>query len=816
MPVEPRGDAFAVLDGRGTVAGWSPGATRLLGYTPAQARGMSWGRLVSSRQDLARISALRRTDRSARVALRHRDGQPVGVAMWAHPLGDDGGEQWLLEAASAEAVERGELRQALLRGLFTESPFIIDIFDSDMRFLAQNHSRTRAPGFAEKVVGRTMREVAPDGLLDMAALEERQRHVLTGGEALIGTEVRGRDPREPDRDRVWSESILPLRDTGGAVIALAHMVFDVTEEARARERLDLVNAASARIGSTLDVLRTAKELTDVSVPMFADFAYVDLLDSVFGADGPVNTPVSGLVTEAEPLRRAAQTVLPGGRPTRLVGTGAIDTAAAEPGSPVARALELGRSLLLTGQEFNAAVTRWNSRRAAELRKRGVHSCLVVPMRARGTLLGVVTFARFARAHPFETDDILLAEEFVTRAGVCIDNASRYTRERTTTITLQRNLLPQNLPDLGSAETASRYLPATGQVALGGAWFDVIPLSGARVALVVGDAGGRGLRSAVTMVRLRTAVRTLADLDFAPEELLAHLDDQVTRSRDEEPGQRDDATPPPTCLYTVFDPISRTCVLASAGHPPPVRMAAAGGVEAVDMPVGAPLGTGGIPFESGRVSLTEGDTLVLHTAGLTRWWSNNSDVAALLRSVWVPEGADGPDPWAYGPFRSLDGLCDDILRRLLPNHLPDDVALLLARVRALACECHATFEVTPVAESVGEARAWTAGQLEEWGLHDLAFTTELLVSELVTNALRYGTPPVTLRLIRDRNLICEVTDGSSTSPHVRRALATDEGGRGLFMVATLARLWGTRYHSRGKTIWAEQPLPADDWGGGEGG
>ncbi|MFF0001778.1 SpoIIE family protein phosphatase [Streptomyces avermitilis] len=800
--VQPRGDAFAIVDGRGVVVSWSPGAERLLGHTAAQARGLPGASLLLSQADAARIADLRPAEEPAFLGssvLRHRDGHAVGVVMWAHPFARDDAEQWLVQAESAEAVRRYELRQALLRGLFTESPFIIDVFDSHLRFLAQNHSRSRAPGFAESVIGHTMREVAPAGLLDMNALEERQRQVFASGKALIGTEVRGRDPREPDRDAVWSESILPLRSSSGEVVALAHMVFDVTEEARARERLDLVNAASARIGSRLDVLDTAGELMDVAVPWFADYAYVNLLDLVFGGEEPVSGPVSETVS----LRRAAEAMLPGEPLTMVVGTGEIDPFSTAPGSPAARALALGKPLLLTGQELNAELSTPDLRRAAEIRERGVHSWLVVPMHARGAALGVVVFARFARAHPFEADDVLLAEEFVTRAGVCIDNASRYTRERATATALQRSLLPQRLPALGGVETESRYLPATGQVVLGGAWFDVIPLSGARVALVVGDAGGRGLHAAVTMARLRTAVRTLAELDFSPEELLTHLDGQVTRLRGEQPGGAGGATPP-TCLYAVFDPISEVCALASAGHPLPALLAPNGEVEAIEIPVGVPLGTGGIPFECGEVTLTDGDTLVLYTAGLSRPWGDSEDARTRLCTA-VSSQHPGPAPHTSGWSGGLSGLCDDVLRRLLPDRLQDDVALLLARVRALTPECHAAWELAAAPESVGQARAWVAQRLDAWGLGELTFTTELLVSELLTNAIRYGMPPVGLRLIRDRSLICEVSDGSSTSPHVRRALDTDEGGRGLFMVTQFAKLWGTRYHTRGKTIWAEQPL-----------
>ncbi|MCG0063313.1 ATP-binding protein [Streptomyces tricolor] len=97
------------------------------------------------------------------------------------------------------------------------------------------------------------------------------------------------------------------------------------------------------------------------------------------------------------------------------------------------------------------------------------------------------------------------------------------------------------------------------------------------------------------------------------------------------------------------------------------------------------------------------------------------------------------------------------------------------------------------------------QLSAWDMEDEAFATELIVSELVTNAIRYAEPPVQLRLIRDRTLSVEVSDGSSTAPYLRHARTTDEGGRGLLLVSQFAQRWGTRYEDRGKTIWVEEPV-----------
>ncbi|MEU4098939.1 SpoIIE family protein phosphatase [Streptomyces sp. NPDC026673] len=786
-----RGDAFAVVDARGTVTSWTPGAERLLGWTADEARGPV-SRLLWSRADGARAAGILRTERSVFLGpllLRHREGRPVGAVLWGHPLEP---RQWLLQAENAEAVRRDDLLGALLRGLFTESPFIIDVFDTELRFLARNDSQIRATGFLEDFVGRTMREVAPPGLLDADAFEARQRLVLSSGKAMIGSEVHGRDPRDPDRDTVWSETILPLRGADGDVVALAHMVFDLTTEARTRERLDLVNDASARIGSTLDVLHTAQELTDVAVPRFADFSYVDLLDSVLGGEEPVPGPVA----EAAPLRRAAATMVPDGPAQTVVPPGAVDHFASLPGTPAARALATRKPVLLTGEELLVELEAADPARAEAVRDYAVRSWLLVPMFARGAALGVALFVRFTRAHSFEADDVLLAQEFVTRAAVCIDNASRYTRERATALALQRNLLPQRLPALRTMEAASRRLPRGGRTGPGGAWFDVIPLSGARTALVIGDAGGHGLHSAVSMGRLRTALRTLADLDMAPEELLTHLSDQVKRFHEEQGGPPPGAAAP-TCLYTIFDPITMRCATASAGHPMPACVSADGRVTVADAPTAPALGTAGVPFECAEVTHDEGDLLALYTEGLLGGDSGKEAAARLC------EALAGTSP-EQDPGR----IADEALRRLIPGEHPEGhLALLLARLHRLPADRHATWDLALEPESVGRARGLAIAKLGEWGLEELEFCTELLVSELVTNAIRYGSPPVRLRLIRDRRLICEVGDGSSTSPHIRRALETDEGGRGLYLVSQLASLWGTRYHARGKTIWAEQPLPA---------
>jgi anti-sigma regulatory factor (Ser/Thr protein kinase) len=357
------------------------------------------------------------------------------------------------------------------------------------------------------------------------------------------------------------------------------------------------------------------------------------------------------------------------------------------------------------------------------------------------------------------------------------------------------------------EVASRYLPASAQLGVGGDWFDVIPLSGARVALVVGDVVGHGIHASATMGRLRAAVRTLADVDLPPDELLTRLDDLVSRlsangGADAGADDGDDAENEigATCLYAVYDPVSRRCSLARAGHPLPALVTPDGTASFLDLPAGPPLGLGGLPFESIEVELPAGSILALYTDGLieSRYDDIDLGLERLRRALTYRD-------------RSLETTCDNVLKAVLPDHPADDVALLIARTHALDDDQVATWDLPADPAIVASARRQVAERLANWGLHDAAFTTELVVSELVTNAIRHAQSPIQLRLIRDRTLICEVSDGSSTAPHLRRARAFDEGGRGLLLVSRLALRWGSRQTPHGKTIWAEQALPGPDIG-----
>lgn len=545
---------------------------------------------------------------------------------------------------------------------------------------------------------------------------------------------------------------------------------------RVRGRLALVGQMRAGIGTTLDAMRTARELVAALVPRLAETAWVDLREDVLEG----GEPLPGLPGKDALLRRAAHR-------SRAV-RGAVPAMA-----------EGGVHVFLPGVLPAQVVAGEAPVLDAADPERGAR--LVVPLRARDITVGVVVLERPPHRPAFDEGDVMTAMACGNRAAEAIDNARHYTRERDIALTLQRSLLPQRLASFAVMDAASRYIPASGQPGLGGDWFDVIALSGARVGLVVGDVIGHDLQATVTMGRLRTVVRTLADLDLQPNELFAHLDEQVRRLVEEK--QEDTHAPAAAgspvlgaaCLYAVYDPVARRCVFTRAGHQPPAVVAPDGRVGFVDLPANPLLGLGGEPFESTEVDVPDGSLLALYTDGLVDARDHpdaEATAGVLVRELGHPE-------------RTPEEMCAAVVRALVPECPSDDVALLVARPRPLSADQYAEWDVSFDPSAVVVARARVGRQLTRWGLEELHFTVELIAGELLTNAIRYGEPPVRLRLIKADALICEVCDGSSTAPHLRRARTDEEGGRGLFLVARLARSWGTRYTRDGKIVWAEHSL-----------
>ncbi|MFH8389221.1 SpoIIE family protein phosphatase [Streptomyces sp. NPDC018036] len=642
------------------------------------------------------------------------------------------------------------------------------ILDGDGRLLLVNDEARRLVALPPDAEGRPVTELGLSPALAalLASGRAATDKVFLAGDTLLAVNVRPVGPK--------AGSVATLRDTT-ELRALAGRA-DV-----AGGRLRLLYEASTRIGTTLDVTRTAEELTEVAVPRFADFATVELVEPVLQGGEPTEASTD--------MRRIAAAGIRDDAPLRPAGT----LMRYVPGNPVTIGMTTGRSVLVENLAWADGWRAQDPEKARKIIEYGIHSMISVPLKARGQLLGVVEFWR-SDQDPFEADDLSPAEELAARAAVCIDNARRYTREHITAVTLQRSLLPGVLPELSALEVGHRYLPA--QAGVGGDWYDVIPLPGARVALVVGDVVGHGLHAAATMGRLRTAVHNFAALDLAPDEILGHLDDLITRIDEDAAAE---AITGATCLYAVYDPASGRCVLARAGHPGPALVAPDGSVTFPDIPVAPPLGVGaGLPVETAELRLAADSRLVLYTDGLVEARGRDIDVGlGMLREALA--GTDGATP---------DDTCQVVLDAMLRTGSSDDVALLVARTRLLDPDQVEEWEVPDDPAAVPRIRAEATRRLEAWGLGEAAFTTELILSELVTNAIRYGGSPITLRLLHDRDsLICEVGDGTSTSPHLRRATLTDEGGRGLFLVAQMSRRWGTRYTDRGKIIWAEQALDA---------
>ncbi|MFF9915445.1 SpoIIE family protein phosphatase [Streptomyces sp. NPDC013457] len=841
-----------LFDEDGAVVGRPYAAEKLLGYPAAELSGRRVGALLAA-DEAARLPGI--LEASARdggwsgvLLARHQDGRTIAVDVTVLPLpGEAGAARWLVVAVGAAPSRQWTMGPALLERMVTRMPVGLCLVDTELRCVWSNTALEQfGGGTVEERRGRRFAEIQPGMNADL--VESKMRQVLATGEPVLGYEHVGRPRSHPGRDHAHAMSFVRLDDDNGRVLGVCYAVVDITDRYRARLRLALMALASERIGRSLDVVGTAQDLADVAVPGLADFVAVDLLDTVVRGAEPAPGPTGG-ATSVQLMRAGVQTV-PGGI-LAMVEPG--EPCGYLPSSPQIRSLAHGRSWRAarldaatrdaalpvplppaeerpdtespadgataegktTGAEATGAETPGAAPAGTEpvgVAPTGAgpmaasaaaepepHTAIVVPILARGVTLGMATFFRARQDEAFDDDDLRLAEELVARAAVCLDNARRYTRERAAALVLQRSLLPHGVPAQEAVDAASFYRPADELSGLGGDWFDVIPLSGARVALVVGEVVGHGIEAAATMGQLRTAVRTLADLDLSPEELLAHLDDlvlQVTRegAEGELGGTATPAGVGASCIYAVYDPVSLRCDLASAGHLAPAVLAPDGTVTFPVLPPGPALGIGGLPFESVELPLAEGSVLAFYTDGIIA--APGAGKEGLRR---VLESRDLP----------LDELCRAIVDELAPSRpYTDDAALLLVRTRGLAAGQVAVWDLPADPAVVARARVMAARQLAAWGLDELAFTTELVVSELVTNAIRHATGPIRLRLILERTLICEVFDASSTSPHLRHARTTDEGGRGLFLISQFTRRWGTRYTAEGKVIWAEQPLEGD--------
>ncbi|MFF9758391.1 MULTISPECIES: SpoIIE family protein phosphatase [Streptomyces] len=709
-------------------------------------------------------------------------------------------------------LRRIETDLAASQAIFGQSPFGFLLIDPDLRVRRANQRFASIFGGApDDHRGKSVHDYLPRGEAERVAATLRR--VLETGDSITDMHVTGYVPGSDER-RHWSVNLYRVHSGSGRPIGISWLGTDITdrraaarEAAAARRNLALLNEAGARIGNSLDLETTARELLDVVVPGFCDLATVDLYQGLLAGD---ETP-PGLADGSAEVRRvafaSAVSDAPFGGTGDPVKLGAVHHYPFN--SPCADALRTARPQSVPGGDGGL-----------------VQSTLAVPMVAHDTVVGLAQFARTKGSEPFGDRDRDLAVELAARAAVCIDNARLYRREHERALILQRSLLPPGDPEASGLDIACRYLPgnaATGRTGeVGGDWFDVIELPGHRTALVVGDVMGRGLRAAVAMGELRTAVRTLAQLDLEPAEVLSQLDEiarglgapggvqQATRAA-RRPREADlSEVYLATCVYAVYDSVTRRCTFANAGHLPPVLVEPGEPALMLDVPPGMPLGVGGEPFEEVEVELPEGALLALYTDGLVESRDHPLDegLQAFVGALTDPSHPSTAARRADSP-PNLEDVCDHVLNTLDTHHGEDDIALLMARVQGLPADSVGDWTLPREPRSVGRAREYARARLTGWDLEPLVDTTELLVSELVTNALRYGEGEIRLRLLLDRTLVCEVWDAGLVQPRRRRARDTDEGGRGLQLVGLLSAAWGSRRTPRGKTVWFELPLPGAD-------
>ncbi|WP_189389375.1 SpoIIE family protein phosphatase [Streptomyces sp. SDr-06] len=780
--------AVIVVDGDGLVSHWSSGARRLFGPGKEEAVGRAAadllpvsGALEQSYDDYELFDAFGPgldgplTGRTAyptagRAALCEPGRERTDVLWWAYPLIGPGPERLLVLAADAaqlhhEADDDGGSIERIAPGFALHTDF---------------------PG-ADELARRL-----PDILPSMSVGESSRivSQVLELGYPVLEFSQHDRVPVTPD----WG---VPRR-AEHRPLGRRHPMEPVTrtsppspefaadlEYAAVRERLEFLNEVSGRIGSSLDLSRTIHEVSAAVVPRFTDVAGTYLREQVIAGEGfPDGPPDERTLWH----RVAVEHVDEPGRWDDVVPVGESMPFPAH--TPFFQCMTSGEPVLVPriSEQMGTAI-------ASQFEKRDIRplingrSMLVVPLKARNVVLGFMILLRHAERAEFNDMDRVTGAELAARAGLVLDNARMYTYQESVAETLQDSMLPQVTPRMAGCDTATRYLPGTLLGRVGGDWFDSIKLPGSRTALVVGDVMGHGLNSAAMMGQLRTAVQTMAALDLPPDQLLRNLDDLAQRL-----GEHYLAT----CLYAVYDPIRGELLMANAGHVPPVIVRSADGrSELLELPTGAPIGVGGVPFETARIRVEPGDRLVMCTDGLVE--VRGEDIGVGLATLCES---------AAHPAASMDDACDTIIRSLnTRGGRKDDVALLMARLNGIAREDVAEWRLAAEPAEVGRARRLVRDQLARWGLSGVAETVELLVSEVVTNGIRHAHGhQVELRLVRAEALLCEVVDDDHTLPSLLSAGPDDEAGRGLRVVSALAREWGTSRTGDGKTVWFDVALP----------
>ena len=677
-PFEMANVAAAVIDAKGTVIGWTGAAERLLGYSAAEVLDRSAATLLAQPEDASRAAEVAEECGTGEswgglVGARHRDGHRLEVGLRVTAMSDtDDRRAWLVSAIDVSKAPTWAVSGEVLEGFLTRSPLGMAVLSPDLRYVWMNDTLERYGGVPrDQRLGRRMSDVLPG--LNTEALEAQMRRVLETGEPVVDYEYRGWTWADPHREHAYSTSFFrldgPGRQPAGRVLH---------GHGRHRPMAGPGAPGAAQRGQRPYRQHAGRHADRPGARRLRGAAARRLRHRRSAGIGARTGEEPGCRAGRRhaPCRCAARRSAVG--PRGLPGGGARHRGRGRP-SPVvaARPQSAQRRPRCWNRSWTPTPAPWVAEDPARAGKHPrVRDALADGgadagprhRAGRGHLLPIAA----TRARSSE-DDLLLAEELVARAAVCVDNARRYTREHTAALTLQRSLLPQALTG-GTARGGRLALPAGRRAGgVGGDWFDVIPLSGARVALVVGDVVGHGINAAATMGRLRTAVQTLADLDLPPDELLAHLDDLVIRLSGGD-GRRRRAQRRPrvlgaTCLYAVYDPVTRLCTMARAGHPPPAVVSPDGKVTFPDLPAGPPLGLGALPFESAEIDLARGQPdRPLHRRPDREQRPGHRRRAGPPAAMLLAQ-----------PGLPLEELCSAVVTTaLLTGPQTDDVALLLAR------------------------------------------------------------------------------------------------------------------------------------------
>lgn len=398
-----------------------------------------------------------------------------------------------------------------------------------------------------------------------------------------------------------------------------------------------------------DPVRLARQVLEAAVAGFADAAGVFVLEHLLSGGSPAGcAPGTELV-----VRRLAMGVTAGRvAPAASFPDGEVVAFAVH--SPYARCVYDGAPVIFARPD-RATLQRANLAARTVLAR--YTSFLAAPMVARGTVTGLLVLARPPGAPAFCGTDAEAAADLAGRAGTAIAGSLALMRHQSIAEALQAPRPARSPAGPRQLDVAGRCLPAA-DFETGGDWYDIIPLSGNRTGLIVGDVMGHGPQAAAGMARLSAAAYALADVDLPPAEVLRQLNrtaialPQATLA---------------TCAYAVIDPAGRSCDIATAGHLPPVLALPDGTTSVPDLPGGQSLGVGPASYGQARIKLPPGTILALYTDGLVETRTRSFDQGIVtLRSVLARQ------------HRHLDAACEELIASL-GEHYEDDITVVLARI-----------------------------------------------------------------------------------------------------------------------------------------